>query len=59
LYYPKSQLFRHYVNVTTEIVVIDPKMPLFGKEGLGGDFMNSLILKSPFIPLFQRGSRIF
>jgi hypothetical protein len=42
--------------------VIVPKIPLFGPpqaEGVRGDFMNSFILKSPFIPLFQRGNIIF
>jgi hypothetical protein len=42
------------------MIVINLKMPLFGKPGVRGDFMkydcNHLFLKSPFSPVFQRGN---
>ena len=37
-----------------QVIQLFPLIPLFGKEGARGDFIR-ISLKSPFIPLCQRG----
>jgi hypothetical protein len=50
-----------FSGLTRKSMVLPENTPLCPPqaEGVRGDFMNSFILKSPFIPLFQRGNIIF